>query len=98
MTKETKPKTGILYNAWDNVGQMHGQYRVPSQTATATSVSLHSQPDIQSRSSSLSKQTSALNYLNEKPNSPDAQHISSVKPGEWAKQVRVEFQIMYDNI
>jgi hypothetical protein len=88
--KRSKPS--IAYNAWDNVGRIHSQYRAPSQsTALTGSTGLSSRLDAQSVSSGLAggwaKQTSAVNRSSDTPNRPDTQPVSLGQAGGWAKQV-----------
>jgi hypothetical protein len=78
-----RPKTGIAYNAWDNLGQVYGQYRAPSQsTALTGSTGLPGRPDAQSASSGLAGRWSTQN-----PNRPAAQPASSGHTGAWPKPV-----------
>jgi hypothetical protein len=78
-----RPKPGITYNAWDNVGQLHSQFRAPSQsTALTGSTGIPSRPDSQSASSGL-----AGGWAKQNPNRPDAQPVSSGHAGAWPKSV-----------
>jgi hypothetical protein len=75
-----RPKPGITYNAWDNVGQIHSQYREPSQsTALTGSTGIPSRPDSQSASSGY-----ASGWAKQNPNRPDTHPVSS---GAWPKPV-----------
>jgi hypothetical protein len=87
-----RPKPGIAYNAWDNVGQIHSQYRAPSQsTALTGSAGVPSRPDAHSVSSGLAggraKQATVVNRSSDIPNRQDAQPVSAGQAGGWAKQV-----------
>lgn len=74
-----RPKTGTAYNAWDNVGQIHRQYRAPSQsTALAGSNGIPSRPDAQSASSGQ-----AGRWTKQNP----AQPVSLGHAGAWPKPV-----------
>jgi hypothetical protein len=89
-----KPKAGVAYNAWDNVGQMHNQYRAPSQTTTLTgSTGFQSRPDPRTLSSGLAKQTSAINHSRDPANRPGTWPIPSGQAGEWAKPVSLAVQV-----
>lgn len=83
-----RPKTGIPYNAWDNLGQVHGQYRAPPQSMALTgSTGIPGQPDAQSASSGLAGRWSRQN-----PNRPVAQPASSGHTGAWPKPVSLQLK------
>ncbi len=82
-----RPKNGVAYNAWDNLGQIHSQYRASSQTTAQTgSAGLQSRPDAQILFSSFAKQTSAANRPSNTPHTQDTQSGPSGQAGGWAKQ------------
>jgi hypothetical protein len=87
---EKKPKAGVAYSAWDNVGQMHNQYRAPSQTTALTgSTGFQSRPDPRTLSSGLAKQTSAVNRSSD----PANRLGRPIPSGEWAKPVSLAVQV-----
>lgn len=89
------PKAGVAYNAWDNVGQMHSQYRAPSRTTDLTgSMGVQNRPDARPLSSSLGKQIVPVTYSNDNPNGPDARPVASAQSGGWAKQVSLTVYIV----
>jgi hypothetical protein len=89
-----KPKAGVAYNAWDNVGQMHNQYRAPSQTTTLTgSTGFQSRPYPRSLSSGLAKQTSAVSRSRDPTNRAGIWPIPSGQASEWAKPVSLAVQV-----
>lgn len=80
-----RPKPGIAYNAWDNVGQIHSQYRASSQSTPLTgSTGIPSRPDSQYASSGL-----AGGWAKQNSNRPNAQPVSSSHTGAWPKPVSV---------
>jgi hypothetical protein len=74
-----RPKTDIAYNAWDNVGHIHRQYRAPSQsTALTGSNGIPTRPDAQSESSGLAGEWAKQN---------PARPVSSGRASAWPKPV-----------
>jgi hypothetical protein len=78
-----RPMAGIAYNAWDNVGQIHSQYRAPSQSTALTSpTGISSRPDARSASSSL-----AGGWSRQDLKRLDTQPAPSGYAGAWPKPV-----------